>query len=87
MEPIIKVNKTETESNGYEHTEAHYFHSLEQAKRWCERDAKKPFEWERAKHINPYCFWSPEIVGDVSYFTYDLEPIEITAMDEDDGEV
>lgn len=81
MEPIIKV----TADDGRQDPETHYFHSVEQAKRWCEHDAQQVIKWYRAP-FNPYVHYSGEIqVGD-DMLMYHLEPITITVI-EDDGEI
>ncbi len=86
-EPIIKVTFELKSQGGYTDTENHFFHSVEQAKRWCEKSLSQKIEWESAGDINSFLFWSLDITVDTDIIDIYMEPIEITIMDEEDGEV
>ena len=89
MEPIVKVDIEVTDVDDYTEHVIKFFHSADIAKRWCENDCDHIIEWSVAKHVNPFCFWSPEITLEHNQLivTYTIEPVEITVLDEEDGEV
>lgn len=86
MESIIRVTRCNLYPNGHDSERHRYFHGIEAAKRWCERDVGQDIDWQNFGDVNPQCWFSPEF-GDDYILTYDLEPITIEVMDEDDGEV
>ncbi len=75
MEQIIKVTVIISQKiSGIEKHVIHYFYNIKDAKRWC-KDCKN----ERNNVIK-----FPEYRDTVSY---SFEPVTITVLDEDDGEL
>lgn len=89
MEPIIKVTADFDYNQGHlpTSTENRYFHSVKQAKRWCEKQIGENIEWDNGGDLNPYIWWSPEIERKNGIATFYLEPVIIEVVNEDDGEI
>ena len=85
MEPIIRLKRTCTFDTSPDHW---YFHDVEKAKKFAQRDWDFDGDIIWGKGASPDYFYNEnELRAGEHYFKYTIEPITITVLDEDDGEV